>query len=110
MYSFCVLLVLELSKEYEHDPICHRLQLVYKYFAPLGLGTGIDFQLSTGVLASMIVIVNRQVESVNAKRLEEDGRLPRVLCVHQFLTRNRTRQLAEAENVFVLMNLFKYNP
>ena len=54
------------------------------------LGPQNIFQLA---LSSSIV-----VESVNADRSEEDGRLLRVSFVDQFLTKNRTRQFAEAES------------
>ena len=66
-------------------PFLHN---IYKYLAPL---ESYWFQL----VASLSSIV---IESINTKRLEEDGRSPRVSLLYQFLTRNRMRQLAEAES------------
>ena len=50
----------------------------------------IDFRSQ---FASIVV-----VESVNVKRSEGDGRSSRVFLLYQLLTRNRMRQLAEAES------------
>ena len=58
----------------------------------------IDFRSQ---FASIVV-----VESVNVKRSEGDGRSSRVFLLYQLLTRNRMRQLAEAESQTIFIDKY----